>query len=86
MASTNRPRTLGGWLLDDSLADIHHVLCCRIVSVRDPKKDFIHFVSSEPKYCLALLNIPTEPRTCSVGHVWLHNIVLSLFSSVDALG
>ena len=66
------------------MADIHHVLCCRIVSVRDLKKDSVHFVSSESKYCLALLNFPTEPRTCSIGHVWLHDVVLSLFSSVDA--
>ena len=84
MASSNRPRTLGGWILDDSLADVPHVFCCRFVFVRDPKEDSVYFISPEPKYCLALLDIPAEPRTCSTGHVWLHDLVLSLFSSVDA--
>ena len=83
MASSGRPRAPGGWILDDSLADIHHVFCYRTVSVRDPKKDSILFISSASKYCFALLSIPTKPRTCSVGHVWLHDVLLSLFSSVD---
>ena len=58
MASNYRPRVADGWLLDDSLADIHYVLCGRFVSVRDPKEDSIYVIRSEPKSYLALLDIP----------------------------
>lgn len=86
MASDYRPRVIGGWVLDDSLVDIHYVLCCRIVSVRDPKEDSICLIESEQKSCLAFLDISAEPRTSSIGNVWLHDVILSLFSRVDAPG
>jgi hypothetical protein len=66
------------------MADFHHVLYGRIISVRDPKKVFIYFDSPKPKYRLTLLNPSTKPRKSCISHVWLYDVIFSVFFGMDA--